>query len=987
LGLSQSKMAELLGVSFASINRWENGANPSQMAWDMLLRAEQRFAPHAANLSPAADAAGTATVDFLAPADPVRLVTEAERLSFGHLANPAFATEISLIDPLPHQRIAVYEHMLRQPRLRFLLADDAGAGKTIMAGLYVREMLARRVIRRVLIIPPAGLVGNWERELRTLFSLEFRIVRGAAARSTNPFAGSDGDRVICSLDTLRQDQAFSRLQEEEVEPYDLVIFDEAHKLSADREPDLTIRKTDRYKLAEALAGVLQSDARWALPWAAHHLLLLTATPHMGKDFPYFALWRLLEPEALATVDAFNAFPPEARAKNFIRRTKEEMVRFDGKPLYPRRETNTLSYDLSQGTVSEQALYDDTTAYMEAFYNKARILNRSAAKLAMSVFQRRLASSAYALLQSFRRRLDRLDALIAQLRDGKVTPEQMQAAQRALDETLFDPFDETTADEEGDDGAQSGREDHELTEDKILRVVITQSLGELEAERQQVARLLELAQGVLDSGQESKFDKLREILINPQYRGEKVLVFTEHRDTLLWLTQRLEAMGFTDKVASLHGGMDYRERERQVEFFRSNAEQGGAQFLVATDAAGEGINLQFCWLMVNYDIPWNPARLEQRLGRIHRYGQKRDPVVIVNLVAGKTREGRVLKTLLEKLEKIRKELRSDKVFDVIGRLFENVRISDFMAAAISDAGAASAVGQIEGILSPEQVQALEAKERLIYGSGGDVKRELPRLRAQMDSELYQRLIPGYVRRFVERAAEALHLTIDGDLGGVFSLRARRAGGLDTVLPILETYPPEIRNRLTVYRPKDKNEAIFLHPGEAVFERLRAAVIDRFAADALRGGAFIDPTATRPYLFHMAEVSVVRRDDPDQPQPELDQVTECRLVGVRDTEPESPGAPRVLEACPVEQLLLLRGADAYPTAFARFAMTAPESVVRTEQFLSERIVGPMVAERRRGLIDALPEREEFVAAGYDSHDAELAASRPSASSASAPTRFAR
>lgn len=963
-------MADLLGVSFASVNRWENGARPSRMAWDLLARIESKTLAQRPE-STEGDALGVQPVaDFLAPPDQVRVVAEAERLSFGHLANPAFATEVSLIDPLPHQRIAVYEHMLNQPRLRFLLADDAGAGKTIMAGLYIREMLARRLIRRVLVVPPAGLVGNWERELRTLFSLDFRIIRGPEAKNRNPFVDPDSDCVICSVDTLRQDQAFARLQADDVGPYDLVIFDEAHKLSADREPDLTIRKTDRYKLAEALAGVAESSPRWGLKWSAHHMLLLTATPHMGKDFPYYALWRLLEPEMLPTVDAFNDFPPDARSRRFIRRTKEEMVRFDGKPLYPRRETNTLSYDLAQGPASEQTLYDGTTAYMEAFYNKARILNRSAAKLAMSVFQRRLASSTYALAQSFKRRLERLDVLIAQLRDGKVTPEQMLAAQRAMDEELVDPFDATTADEES---GRSGREDHEFDEEELLRVVVTQSLGELEAERSQVAQLLDLAQQVLDAGQESKFEKLREILLNPEYRGEKMLIFTEHRDTLVWLTHRLEAMGFTDKVARLHGGMDYKEREQQVEFFRRPSADGGAQVLVATDAAGEGINLQFCWLMANYDIPWNPARLEQRLGRIHRYGQKRDPVVIVNLVAGKTREGRVLKTLLEKLEKIRKELRSDKVFDVVGRLFENVRVSDFMAAALSESGATEATGLIEGMLTPEQVTALEAKEKAIYGHGGDVKRELSRIRSQMESEIYRRLIPGYVQQFVRHAAEELGFKIVGDLDGVFSFRPGSSGGIDSLIPVVESYTPQLRNRFTVHRPQDKTTAIFLHPGEPVFERLRSIVIERFTAAALRGAAFVDPCADEPYFFHLAEVTIGRRQDPAQSQPELDEITECKLVGMTVREPAAPGEPPIMVDCPVEQLLLLRGMDSYPTAWAKFASFGPESIVHAEEFLRDRVAEPMIAERRQTLLSEMPDREQFLNAGFDSHDAELAASR--------------
>lgn len=228
-------------------------------------------------------------LDFAANPAVVAAVAEANRLAYGHLFNPAFATEISLIDPLPHQRIAVYEHMLGLSPLRFLLADDAGAGKTIMTGLYLREVLARRLIKRVLVVPPAGLVGNWEREMRTLFRLPFRIVRGADARTGNPFVGADSDRLIVSVDTLAGERMFARLREAVASgaalPYDLVVFDEAHKLSADREQDFYVRKTDRYRLAEALAGLPADGSRWELGWSATHVLLLTATPHMGKDFP------------------------------------------------------------------------------------------------------------------------------------------------------------------------------------------------------------------------------------------------------------------------------------------------------------------------------------------------------------------------------------------------------------------------------------------------------------------------------------------------------------------------------------------------------------------------------------------------------------------------------------------------------------------------------------------------------------------------------
>ncbi|RMF41311.1 MAG: helix-turn-helix domain-containing protein, partial [Planctomycetota bacterium] len=503
LGLTQTDLAERMGVSFATVNRWENQqTKPSRVYWERLLRiGDDTPASETVDTSEAT----TPRLDFTAPPSVVRAVAEGERLSFGHMANPTFATEISQIDPLPHQRIAVYDHMLRQERLRYLLADDAGAGKTITTGLYIREMLSRRLLRRVLIVPPAGLIGNWKRELEKLFSLSFQVVSGSDARSRNPFVGPDSDRVIISVDTLRASSAFNRLREPQVQPYELVVFDEAHKLSADRGSDLYVRRTERYKLAEALAGVKGVEDQWQLSWSAHHLLLLTATPHMGKDYPYYALWRLLEPNVLTTVEAFNDFPAEHRKRYFIRRTKEEMVKLDGTPLYPQRVCDTLTYDLAHGEISEQTLYDETTAYLRHVYNRAKLLNRSAARLAMSVFQRRLASSTYALLRSFERRIAKLDELIEQVQDGRLTMEQLLLLQRQVrDED--DVFEAKTADEESGEGDE---EENERQEEKLLQGVVAESLDELRAERDQVVALLELARQVYDKGSESKFERLRE----------------------------------------------------------------------------------------------------------------------------------------------------------------------------------------------------------------------------------------------------------------------------------------------------------------------------------------------------------------------------------------------------------------------------------------------------------------------------------------------
>lgn len=950
-------MAARLGVSFVTVNRWERGKSkpPSQLMKQLRgLEAEQMAAASAHEVPGRAQGRPpTGAPDFLGDPERVRLIAEVERLSYGHIASPTFATETSRIEPLPHQRIAVYEHMLTQPRLRFLLADDAGAGKTIMAGLYIREMQARRLVRRVLIVPPAGLLGNWERELRRLFGLRFRIVRGADARAGNPFVGNEGSSVICSVDTLAGESMFARLQTPDVEPYDLVIFDEAHKLAASRDADLTVDKTDRYMLGEALAGASLADPRWALSWSARHLLLLTATPHMGKDFPYYALWRLLEPEVLSTEDAFRAFPPDERRKRFIRRTKEEMVYFDGTPLYPERVSDTLGFDLASGPTSEQELYERTTAYMRTFYNRAGILSPSAARLALSVFQRRLASSTYAMMRSFERRVERLDEVIERVKEGRLTAQELQSAQQRL----FDPFEDSTADEEA---ASSGREGHEPEEDRLVRLIRTTSLVELEEERREVLSLLELARGVLASGQESKFQTLREFLLKPEYRAEKLIVFTEHRDTLDWLRRRLEAMGFTDKIAAIHGGMDFRQREAEVDRFRRPTDESGAQYLLATDAAGEGINLQFCWLMVNYDVPWNPARLEQRMGRIHRFGQKHNPVIIVNLIANNTREGLVIGTLLRKLEIIRRELKSDKVFDVVGRIFENVSIASYLADALVQDNAADAAKRLEGRLTREQVDAISERDRTRFGDGGDVKQELPRLRAATEQEALRRLLPGYVRHFVEGAAPALGMRLDGDLDGLFSLRPIARGAVDPLWEVFENnegYPQDASAKLTVYRPIG-DDAVFVHPGEPVFERLRSLVLDRFGVDARRGAPFIDPTATEPYLVFVAEFSIVRRRG---------ESIHNRLVALKV---DHRGR---FELCPVEHFLLLRGSDRFPSEHVSFAARAAEAELLAGEFLRTNVAEPLLAKRQHELRSTLSERENFLTRGFDFQAAELAAAR--------------
>jgi len=961
-------------------------------------------------------------IDFSADPEAVRLVAEAHRLGYGHLANPGFAAEVSLIDPLPHQRIAVYDHMLKERPLRFLLADDAGAGKTIMTGLYIREMLSRRLLRRVLIVPPAGLVTNWQRELATLFGLRARIITGADASSgTNPFCGPGSDLIIVSVDTLAGPRLFSRLAEPGVEPYDLVVFDEAHKLAARRDPDGRIHKTDRYRLAEALAGVRGGDGpgdgasprgpsdgpgdgggpgaptapaaphrppTYRLRWHAPNVLLLTATPHMGKDFPYYCLWRLLEPEALGSVEAFSAYPPAERRRHFLRRTKEEMVDFSGRPLYPPRHSDTLSYDLTQGEGSEQELYDATTEYISAYYNRARVLNRTAARLAMSVFQRRLASSTYALLRSFERRLEKLNALIDDLQSGRLTTQELLSRQRRLDRAR-DLLDETTADEEE---TVDGQESSQTAEDRLLGGVVAVNLADLQTEKAKVEELIALARRVATAGSGTKFEKLLEVLRDPRLAGEKFLIFTEHRDTLEFLFRRLEALGYAGQVACIHGGLDPAERDREIEFFRTPAEAGGARFMVATDAAGEGINLQFCWIVVNYDIPWNPARLEQRLGRVHRYLQTHE-VRIINLVAGKTREGRVLMTLLDKLQRMREELGSDKVFDVVGRLFEGVSLREYMEQAVTEAGADEAARYIEGRLTREQIEAIEARERRLYGDGGDVKRELPGLEAELERENLRRLLPGYVRQFVLGAAPFLDLGLEGPLDGRFTFRPLRPGALDPFRPALEAYPPDERSRFTIERPARGEKVVFLRPGEPFFESLRQSVLDKLEGLALRGGVFLDPYAAAPYLFHLALVSVVRRADPAEPGLEAQQLLEQRLVGVRQEETGPTGGPAGgptggptggltsgpaasatgrCDLCPVEHLLLLRGAPG-AAPLGRLAADPAGYREQARRFVLTEVGEVRAEDIRRKLLADLAARREAVSRGYDYRLAELAERR--------------
>ena len=869
---------------------------------------------------------------FRADANVVRLVAEAHRLRHAYLFNPIFATETSLIDALPHQFIAVYHHLLKHSPLRFLLADDAGAGKTIMTGLYIQELLMRRQAERVLIVPPAGLIGNWERELRVCFRLPFRILSSTDAVRTNPFTHPENHLAIVSLDTLRQERMQQHLFD--APPYDLVVFDEAHKLSARRETDGSVTKSKRYQLAERIAA------------QEKHLLLLTATPHMGKADAYYFLWRLLLPEHLAAQKAFEQLSDAKKSQHLLRRMKEEMIRFNGEAIYPPRQSQTIAYPLKQGEISEQSLYENVTAYCETNFDLAGQYNRSAAKMAMMVLQRRLASSTFALLQSLLRREAKLQTTLRELRDGRLSEAQFGKVQTELPDT--DIRDEKTGDEEE---AFEGQEEAERVDERLAAATTARSAADLAEEIRHVQELTKLARAVYALKAESKFEHLWKALA--AYQDTKVLIFTEHRDTLDFVKGRLEALGFSGRVAHIHGGMNYSQREEQVELFRA---PDGAQYLVATDAAGEGINLQFCWLMVNYDIPWNPARLEQRMGRIHRYKQTR-PVVMLNLVAQETREGRVLKVLLEKLEQMRQELSTDKVFDVIGQQFSDISLSQLITQAIAQAEPEAAIQTLNTQFTPENVKnQLEAQQKSVPSS--EVRRLLTNVQAQRESAETSRMMPAYVRAFFEDAAPLLGYRIEGETGGIFKVSACP----DSVREALRHYSAALHERLTFSRELAlpagvaQPKAIFLHPGEPIFEAMSTDFLEKFAVKGEQGAVYVDTQADEPYLFYLARVPVL------QAAHVIDEV----VTGVKQF---SDGR---CEPAPAHLLLTLtpqpRDGLPYPSDVA-LLLSLSDELSPVQTFVSEHFGEPKVASTREVLRAELAAKNNQIRISFNLRKSEL------------------
>ena len=592
----------------------------------------------------------------------LRLGLQAYSLGIAYEFDPYFGLSISRVDPLPHQLEAVYDHLLKLARVRFLLADDAGAGKTIMAGLLIRELELRGLAERILIVCPANLSFQWQRELREKFDQKFIVLKGADIRDqfgVNQWM--EQNRIITSLDLAKREEILPGLRQVH---WDLVIVDEAHRMSAADES----HKSLRYRLGELLRDT--SD----------HLLLLTATPHKGDPVNFSLFLQLLDADAYADVRSIREAMERRRAPFYLRRTKEAMVYFpermpDGtwvaRKIFTRRIPHTVKFEI---VGPEFELYREVTRFVKRQSARAAAEGDDprarAVGFLMSLYQRRLASSTHAMRRSLEKRAKRLE-------DGLRQAEEQ--ARRA-------PPDLPTAEdlEEMEDG------ERERLESILEAITLASNAEQVREEIRELRELAERARAVEEGGAEAKLSKLKELLQEEGFfhdPAKRLLIFTEFRDTLEYLVDRLRSWGL--RVGAIHGGMKPGSRDEPGTrlYEEQRFREGAIQVLVATEAAGEGINLQVCNILFNYDIPWNPNRLEQRMGRIHRYGQRKD-CLIFNFVAVNTVEGRVLQRLFDRLQEIRRALDDDAVFNVVGEVLPPAHVErvlrDYYAGRLGDA---------------------------------------------------------------------------------------------------------------------------------------------------------------------------------------------------------------------------------------------------------------------------------------------------------------
>ena len=731
------------------------------------------------------------------------LAAECWRIRLAYLYDPLLALGMSRVDALPHQLEAVYERMLPQPALRFMLADDPGAGKTIMAGLLLKELKLRGVVDRALIIAPSPLRMQWQREMREKFGERFDLIERASLQADGmERAWNMRHQVIASMDFVKQPDVLDSLAA--ADRWDLIIVDEAHKMSAYRRGAGGVSRSQRYRLGEMLSE------------RADRFLLMTATPHKGDPDNFQLLLSLIDPDLFANPQILQRAVERRENPIFLRRLKEHMRRFDGKPLFPGRQAITVGFELE---ADELVLYQRVTDYVENNYNRALSDENRNVTFALIVLQRRLASSVRAIRRSLENRRGRL----LNLRDEAASnPDRLlQLRRERLDER--------------DDDSLREDERWQLEEDS-LRFTVARDLVELDRELTQLDELIDLARRAEKGQPERKLDELRAVMreLHRDKPDEKLLIFTEARDTLDYLLENLADWGI--KAASIHGGMPPEKRVMAESRFRD----ADVPVMVATEAAGEGINLQFCHLMVNYDIPWNPTRLEQRLGRIHRYGQDRE-VFMYNLVASNTREGRVLEAVFDKLERMRKEMGGDRVYDVIGMRFADARLESMIRDAITnrrhfsdilDSLDASLPAGGKAALQAASISALATPVIDIQG-----------MRERQQRARERRLSPAHIRAFFRDAFDALfpkRLTQRQD--GFWRINYLPAALRHLPADLARRYeqPAADYHRFTFDVDIARATGVdAIGPGHPLFESLLGHALETCGEDLERGAVFIDP----------------------------------------------------------------------------------------------------------------------------------------------------
>ncbi len=736
--------------------------------------------------------------DFSSDPRKVFLALETIRYRFASIYDPLLAMNTSKIDPLPHQIDAVYGHVLKMPRIRFMLAHDPGAGKTIMAGLIIKEMKLRYLAERILVVVPGHLKYQWRRELKDKFGETFAMVnRGSIDEVYADNIWNKEMQIITSMDFAKKDDILESLKSSH---FDLVIVDEAHKMAAYKY-GRKVGKTSRYKLGEVLSD------------NSEHLLFLTATPHKGDNENFLLFLDLLEPGLFATSGMLEESISLGENTLFLRQIKEDMKDFDGKPLFLPRHVFTPACNLSD---PEGRLYGQMTEYVRNQFGKALSQEKQRnIGFALTVLQRRMASSSYALCKSLQRRRDKLSKLLSDF--GKYKQEVPKMSN--LDE--IDDMNE---------------EERWRRESMWETLSIAGNEEELEREIATVGKLVDAAKRVIEAGCEVKLTKLEETMRELDGRGadEKILIFTEAKDTLEYLEERVRSWGYD--VSIIHGGMRSDERIRAEGEFRDKS-----RVMIATEAAGEGINLQFCHLMINYDIPWNPNRLEQRMGRIHRYGQKYE-VFIYNLVSQDTMEGRVFGRLFEKLDEIRAMMGNDRVYDIIGEIYRGKDLPQLLSDAATGARTEEEIlAEMEFTVDEKYIRGIrkDLGDTLVTGNIdfsqlGDIK----------EKARENRLMPEYTGDFFTRAFT--------EAGG--RIRKRQGG-----LPAIDFVPLEIRHIArehdhkkrfgNIFRTYPKvtfgkdvgskdQDAEFLTFGHPLFEATLEWVSREFSPDLRRGAVFVD-----------------------------------------------------------------------------------------------------------------------------------------------------